>query len=318
MWCIVHVGHINKPQRRLSLGLRLSVPGILFMSIATSTVKCHLLVNGQTLKATVVYMCTWMFTAGVCGCWWHIGPSQYRRRPDVISVQSVDVVYVCMNVCSWFVWTLVAHWARSISSPTRRDISTIRSCCICVCMNVCSWCVWTLVAHWAQSISSPTWCRISTIRRCCICVRVNVYSWCVWTLVAHWAQSISSPTRRHISTIRRCCICVCLWMFTAGVCGRWWHIGPGQYRRRPDVISVQSVDVVYVCAWMFTAGLCGRWWHTGPSQYRRRLDVVSVQSLFTESCVDKRCRVHAPASHWVCWVHCRPSYHQQSQGTASK
>ena len=125
MWCIVHVGHINKPQRRLSLGLRLSVPGILFMSIAASTVKCHLLVNGQTLKATVVYMCTWMFTAGVCGRWWHIGPSQYRRRPDVISVQSVAVVCVHMNVYSWFVWTLVAHWAQSISSPTWCRISTI-------------------------------------------------------------------------------------------------------------------------------------------------------------------------------------------------
>jgi len=96
-----------------------------FMSIAASTVKCHLLVNGQTLKATVVYMCTWMFTAGVCGRWWHIGPSQYRRRPGVISVQSLAVVFVHMNVYSWFVWTLVAHWAQSISSPTWCRISTI-------------------------------------------------------------------------------------------------------------------------------------------------------------------------------------------------
>ena len=66
-----------------------------------------------------------MFAAGLCGRWWHIGPSQYRRRPDVISVQSLAVVCVRVNVYSWFVWTLVAHWAQSISSPTWCRISTI-------------------------------------------------------------------------------------------------------------------------------------------------------------------------------------------------
>jgi len=107
-------------------------------------------------------------TAGVCGRWWHIGPSQYRRRPDVISVQSLAVVCVRVNVYSWCVWTLVAHWAQSISSPTRRDIGpgqyrrqpdviSVQSLAVvCVHMNVYSWFVWTLVAHWAQSISSPT------------------------------------------------------------------------------------------------------------------------------------------------------------------
>ena len=72
-----------------------------------------------------------------------------------------------------------------------------------------------------------------------------------------------------------------------------------------------------MCECWYTAGVCWRWWYTRSSQHCRWLGVIPIQSIFTESCVDKRCRVHAPTSQRMCRLHCRPSHYQQSQGAVT-